>query len=128
MNATTQLRAEMPFVVTLCATPLLCEAVIGALRGFADVRPFPAGARDVAGLLRSLAPDAVVVDRQEEAERAAAWAEETRTPLVHIALAERKLRLLVDGAWADQPEMATTATENLRNTIVGAMYSRRREH
>jgi hypothetical protein len=89
-----------------------------------DVRSFAAG-RDTAGLLAWLRPDGVVVDSDEDAAAAAPFALERDLPLVHVVLAQRKLRVLRDGGW-EEPEGATASPEAVRNIIVGAIFGRGR--
>ena len=63
----TQLRPKddgRPLVAVWCSVPLLGEAVEFALE-FAEVRSFAPSRGDLAGLLRWLRPDAVVVDSDE---------------------------------------------------------------
>jgi len=110
-------------VIMICATPLLREAVADALKEIAEVRSFPAGGGDTDGLLHWLDPDAVVVDRSDEAEAASAFARETHAPLLHISLTERKLRLLQNNGWIE-PAGDGASAEHLRNVLVGMIYGR----
>lgn len=114
-------RAQEPLVAVICATPLLCEGVAAAMEGVADVQSFPAGRGDIDGLLRWLAPDAVVVDRLEEARAATAYARASGAPLLHISLAEPKLLVFVDDSWTTTTDGADSADE-LRNVLVGMMF------
>jgi hypothetical protein len=117
MTATTR----QPLVAFLYSVPLLHEALVSTLDKIADVQAFPAGRGDVTGLLRSLTPDAIVVDDIREAEAASAWAKRHKKPLIHISLREKKIRLLRDGRWE---ESADAATETLRNLLAGSLYGR----
>jgi hypothetical protein len=110
-------------VAVICATPLLLEALTAAMGPTAEVRSFPAGGGDTDGLLRWLAPDAVVVDRAEEAEAAAAFARLSGAPLLHISLTECRLRVLSDSGWTEPAGDAGTAG-HLRNVLVGMMFRR----
>ena len=65
---------EQPLIVLVCRVELLGEALRGALDEIAEVQMFRAGLGDTDGLLRSLRPDAVVVDDTAEAEAALAFA------------------------------------------------------
>jgi hypothetical protein len=114
-----------PLVAVLCSTPILCEALSAALESIADVRRFPAGRGDVAGLLRSLAPDGVVVDSEEDLEAAAEFASEFDAPLVHVSLRRDRLRVLADGEW-QEPESQQASPEAIRNALVGGIYGRAR--
>src|SRR5438046_3126861 len=68
-------RRRQPLVAVLFSVPLLCEAIASALDDIAEVRTFPARRSDTVGLLRSLQPDAVVVDDPIEALELRRWAE-----------------------------------------------------
>jgi hypothetical protein len=116
-------RAE-PLVAVVCRVPLVFEALTAALEGIADVRPFPAGRADTAGLLRALAPDAVVVDSEAEARDAEAFVRETESLLVHISLADETLRTFKDGRW-HEPEHAASP-EAIRNAVVGGIFGPKR--
>src|SRR5205823_13129311 len=91
--------SAQPLVAVVCAVPLLVEAVDAALESVAEVRAFPARGGDVAGLLRWLQPDLVIVDSDESAIEAAVVAEECGLPLVHISVRERALRVFRNGTW-----------------------------
>ena len=112
---------RQPLVAVLYSVPLLCEAISSALDDIAEVRMFRASRGDTVGLLRSLRPDAVVVDHPAEAEEAREWSEEREIPLVHINLRERKIGVLRAGDWE---ESAGAGRESIRNIIAGAMYAR----
>ena len=116
-------RGQEPLVAVICATPLLCEGVAAAMEGVADVQSFPAGRGDIDGLLRWLAPDAVVVDRAEEARAATAYARVSGTPLLHLSLAEPKLLVFLDDSWTTTTDGADS-TDELRNVLVGTMFRR----
>jgi hypothetical protein len=110
-----------PRVAVLYSIPLLCEALGSPLEDIAEVHVFPAG-RDTLGLLRAVRPDAVVVDDADEAEAVRRWAKRHRTPLVHIALRERKIRVLRDGAWEESPG---ASAEAVRNALARSFYARK---
>lgn len=114
-------RPQQPLVVVLYGVPLVCEAISSSLEGIAEVRGFPAHRGDPVGLLRALAPDAVVVDDPAEAAAVRGWAEENEIPLVHVRPRERKLRLLRDGEWLDS---IGGSADTIRNAIAGALYAR----
>jgi hypothetical protein len=113
-----------PLVAAVCTVPLLCEALSTAMDGIAEVQSFPAGREGSAGLLRFLEPDAVVVDTREEAKHAEAYARESGAPLVHVLLAQQKLRLLRAGKWREPP-VDDASPESIRNVLVGALYGPR---
>ncbi len=114
--------SDKPLVVALCSVPLLEEALAAALKDIADVQGFPAHRGDTIGLLRWLKPDAVVVDAEDEAEAAASFASESNSPILHISLAERKLRILRDGAWEEAAEGASP--EEIRNILAAGLFAR----
>src|SRR5215210_6727711 len=115
-SATQPRRDTRPLVAVICATPLLCEAVAAALEGTADLQRFPAGGGDADGLLRGLAPDAVVVDRPEEADAAVAFARMSGAALLHISLSERRLLLLAEEGWRE-PRGDAASPRHLRNVL-----------
>ena len=112
-----------PLIAAICAVPLLVEALTAALDGIAEVQSFPAGRSGTDGLLRSVRPDGVVVDNDEGAEHAAAYARESGAPLVHVQLAAQNLRVLTDGSWG---VVADASPESIRNVLVAALYGPRR--
>ena len=113
-----------PVVAAVCAVPILTEALRTILDGIAEVRTFPARGGDTVGLLRSLAPDAIVVDTEDEAQAAAPFARDAELTLVHVLLRERKLRVLSGEEWQEFEDGASP--EEIRNVLVGALYGSRR--
>jgi hypothetical protein len=116
-------RAAKPLVVALCSVPLLQEGLAVALGDVADLQAFPANGGDTAGLLRVLQPDAVVVDDADEAEAAAAFAKETKSPILHISLQDRTMRILRNGDWQAAGN-ARTSPEDLRNILIASVLAR----
>lgn len=114
---------ERPLVAVVCAVPLLGEAVAAALE-FAEVRAFAADGGDVAGLLRSLHPDAVVVDSEDAAAEAATAQGEHGWPLLHISVQEEELLLLREGKWHAVGSVEGPTPEALRNVVAGALFAR----
>lgn len=112
-----------PFVAVVCSVPLLAEAVSAAL-DFADVRTFAADRGDVAGLLRSVQPDAVVVDSEDAAVEAANVAKEREVPVLHLAARSDELRLFREGAWERVENDDGPTPEALRNAVAGALFAR----
>ena len=114
---------DAPLVAVVYTVPLVTEAVADALAGIAQLRPLPACGSGTAALLRSLRPDAVVVDSHEEAESAAAFGRESGTPVVHLSPREGALRVLAREGWEDVPGGAEPDT--IRNLVVSALFARR---
>jgi hypothetical protein len=112
---------RQPLVAVLYRVPLLCEAIASALDNIAEVWTFPARRGGTVGLLRSVRPDAVVVDDPIEAAAVSAWAESQDVPLVEICLHEQKVRMLQDGEWK---ESVGASAESIRNAIAGSLYAR----
>jgi hypothetical protein len=111
-------------VAIVCRVPILCEALTGALEDVVTVQSFqPSG--DTGGLLRSLRPDGVVVDSEEEAAQTEEYARESGAPIVLIALEARTLRVLRDGRW-EEPADATASSEGVRNVLVGGIFGKGR--
>jgi hypothetical protein len=118
------LERDEPLVAVVCAVPLLGEALVGALEGLAECKIIPARQPELGGLLKSLQPDAIVVDDEEEAAVAATYARFARVPVIHVGLRTAKLRLLHDGNWV-VPEDSNASPEIVRNLIAGEIYGRR---
>lgn len=112
---------RQPLVALLYSVPLLHEALLSTMDSIADIEAFPAGNGDVTGLLRSVKPDAVVVDDADEADAARSWAKRHRKPLIYVSLRDQKIRVLRDGRWE---ESAGTSTETIRNVLAGSLYGR----
>jgi hypothetical protein len=112
---------RQPLVALLYSVPLLHEALLATLDSIAEVEAFPAGRGDVTGLLRSVRPDAIVVDDAIEADEAVPWAKRHQTPLVHVSLREQKIRVLRNGQWE---ESVGTGAETIRNVLAGSLYGR----
>lgn len=108
-----------PLVAVLYTVPLMCEALSWALDGVAEVRTFPAGRGDTAGLLQSVSPDAVVVDDPDEAEAVRDWTNRHERPLVHVSLRDQTIRVLEDGAWV---KSSGATAQCIRNVIAGSIY------
>ena len=112
---------RQPLAAVLYSVPLLCEAIASALENVAEVWTFPARRGDTVGLLRSVRPDAVVVDDPIEAADVKGWAESQDIPLVEICLQKHKIRVLQGGEWK---ESAGTSAESIRNAVAGSLYAR----
>jgi hypothetical protein len=112
-----------PLVAVICRAPILSVAVADALDGVATVKCFPARHGDTEGLLRGLDPDAVVVDCDDDARAAAAFAADSDSPVVHLSLRRATMSVLEDGAWRESDEGATPSA--IRNAIVKQVYGRR---
>jgi hypothetical protein len=113
---------ELPLVALVCAIPLLAEAVRSEL-GFAEVIALADRGGDIRGLLHWLQPDAVVVDTDEAAAGAAAYAQEHELPVVHISPQRQALYVFQDGAWEETGDGEGPTPENVRNVIMGALYA-----
>jgi uncharacterized Rossmann fold enzyme len=113
----------LPLVAVVSAVPMLSEALSDGLAGIAEVRAFPAGRADMAGLLRSLRPDAVIVDTDAEAETASAYAREAGAPAVLVSYGDAKLRVLEGNVWSECDADGLSA-EAVRNVLVGRLFGR----
>lgn len=111
--------------MVVCRAPVVSEAVAAGLESIAEVRAFAAGMGDIVGLLRSLWPDAVVVDDEANAAEAAAFARESDSLLLHVSLREARVRVMRHGLWEDLGESPASA-ETIRNIIVGGIFGRRK--
>jgi hypothetical protein len=110
-----------PLVAVIYTVPLVYEAIASALDDIAEVRSFPGRSGDTVGLLRSVRPDAVVVDDPAESAQVQDWAESQNLPLMEIRLRERKIRVLRNGKWE---ESAGASAGSIRNAIAGSIYAR----
>ena len=115
---------DEPLVAVVCAVPLVAEAQRDALDGLAECKLIPAREKDLGGLLRSLMPDAIVVDDDDEAVAAASYSRFARIPLVHVSLRSRTLSVLEDGHWRAAEEREATP-EGVRNLVAGGLYGRK---
>jgi hypothetical protein len=115
-----------PLVAVVCEVPLLAEALAASLVGIAEVRAFPADVEDLEGLLRSLDPDAVVVDRADSVEAAERFARESDVPLVHVLIRKGEVHMLRAGAWEFHDGDEGTSPEAIRNALVAGMFGRQR--
>ena len=113
-------------VAVVCEVPLLAEALAASLGGIARVESFPADLADLDGLLRSLEPDAVVVDTAEQAEAGTAYARSKGVPLVHVLIRKGELRVLHDTVWEVRAGADGASPEGIRNALVAGMF--RRQH
>jgi hypothetical protein len=113
-----------PLVAVLSRAPIVSEGIAAALGGLADVRHF-VGDGDTDGLLRSLLPDAVVVDTRDRADAAVEFAREADTPLLHISLPEQELRIYGREGWREDVSHGASS-EGIRNALAGALYGRER--
>jgi hypothetical protein len=115
---------DVPLVVAVCGVPLLGEAVAGALDGLADCKVVAAGQPDIAGLLRSLQPDTIVVDDELEAEAAAMYSRFARIPVFYVPPRGRRLRVLESGRWQELEDY-DASPEAIRNLVASGLYGRR---
>ena len=116
---------NLPLVAIVSGVPMLREALRNALDGIAEVRDFPAGQGDTAGLLRSLRPDAIVVDSEEEAESVAAFARESDSPLVLVSYRDEVVKVLGNAGWEESKD-AGVSPEGIRNVLVAGIFGRAR--
>lgn len=124
--SSTQLRLAhkaRPLVAVVCVVPLLGEAMESAL-DFAEVRSFTASDGDIAGLLRWMQPDALIVDSEGDAEDAAAFARDRELPVLHVSAQKRTLRLYRHGTWEIIGSDEGTTPTVIRNVIAGALFAR----
>jgi hypothetical protein len=118
--------ADKTLVAVICEVPLLAEALAASLGGIARIESFPADLADLDGLLRSLEPDAVVVDTAEQAEAGTPYASATGVPFVHVLIRESELRVRRNGVWESRVGTEAASPEGIRNALVAGML--RRQH
>jgi hypothetical protein len=112
-----------PLIALICRVELLGEALHGALDEIAEVRTFPAGLGDTDGLLRSLRPDAVVVDDDRVAEAALGFVAESDSALVYVSVRDEQLRLYIDDEWFDETDSGISP-ESVRNVLIARLLGR----
>jgi hypothetical protein len=115
----------LPLIAIVSSVPMLQEGLRNALEGIAEVRDFPAGRGDTAGLLRSLRPDAVVVDSEEEAESVAVFARESGSPLVLVSYRDEVVKVLGVSGWEESDDVGVSP-EGIRNVLVAGIFGRAR--
>ena len=115
--------SDAPLIAVVCSVPLLREA-LGAALDFGEVRSFSEQGGDIVGLLQWLQPDAVIVDSEDGAASAAAYALEHGLPIVHVSLRDRTLRLYRAGAWEEVANGEGPTPEAIRNVVAGALFAR----
>jgi hypothetical protein len=115
---------DRPLVAVICRVPILAEATTAAVGDVMTVRSF-APSRDTSGLLAWLRPDGIVVDSDEEAAAATAFATAADVPLVHVLPSAGGLRILRHGTW-EEPESMTASPEAVRNVMVGGIFGKGR--
>lgn len=120
----------MPLILAISEAPLLAEALAHDLDGTAVVCCFPAGREDPRGLVAHVTPDAIVVDRRQDAEELAAL----DVPLVHVLVDGRAVRARRADGWHEfpNPDVSPAAIRNvLLGELAASMKNRRpggREH
>lgn len=114
-----------PLVAVVSRAPIVYEALAEAFAGLASLTLLDPDRRDLVGLLASLAPDAVVVDSDEDGDRTAAIARAARSPLVQLSLHEPAVRVFIDGAWRERDDVSASP-EGIRNLVVGTIFGRKR--
>lgn len=112
-----------PLVAVVCSVPLLGEALTTTL-DFAEVRSFSSRGGDIAGLLTWMRPDAVIVDSDEGAAEATAFALKHGVPLVYVSVRDRSLHLYRGGAWEQVGNGEGPTPGALRNVVAGALFAR----
>jgi pyridoxal biosynthesis lyase PdxS len=111
--------ADAPVVAAVCRAAIISEALRATLDGVAVVRTLPAGTGDTAGLLRSVKPQAIVVDCEDEAGQAVDYAREAGLPLVQVSLRGEALRVFGGDGWAERDDADDGA---IRRILLAAIY------
>ena len=112
---------DQPLVAILCSVPLIGVALCDALETVAACKVISARERDVAGLLLSLRPNAIVVDDAEMAEVVAKFGRFADVAVVDVSPRTGDARVLTDGTWSTLDGDSVTP-EDLRNIVAGAIY------
>jgi len=114
---------RQPLVAVVSSVPMIFEALRDTLGLFADVQSLPAQDGTV-GFLRSIRPAAVVVDDEAVLAEARDAAEELGFLLVHLSLADGRVRVFRDGAWAAVDEGDGLRPETVRDVVAAGVFSR----
>ena len=118
--ATFERTRSRPLVVAVCSVPLICEGLAVALEGVAEVQCFPDTRGDVGSLLTWLRPSVVVVDCDETASSAVAFADDAGISLVQVGLRDHKIRVRRQGDWVEQPD--GIAMESVCDILVAEIF------
>lgn len=105
---------DAPLVALACSVPLLDAAVAGSLAGVAKLERLNGRDTELGARLRSLQPDAIVVDRPAAAEAAARYARFARVPVVQLSARDATLRLHAEGRWQ---ELGDATPESIRSLV-----------
>jgi hypothetical protein len=105
-----------PLILAISEAPLLVEALAHDLDGTAVVCRFPAGREDARGLVAHVAPDAVVVERREDADELATL----DLPLVHVLVERRTVRARRNDGWHEYPNPDASPAA-IRNVLLGEL-------
>jgi hypothetical protein len=114
--------ATEPVVLAVTVTPLLNQTLAIALKGVAVLGHIPAGITDLAGLIRHIRPDALIVDSDDRAHELAPAAAECSMPLVHVSLQTQELRVFRNERWTSCPSWGTSPN-TIRNVVIGEIYA-----
>ena len=106
----------LPLILAISDAPLLVEALAQDLDGTAVVCRFPAGREDPCGLVAHVTPDAIVVDRRQEAEEL----EALDVPLVHVLIEGRAVRAHRADGWHEFPN-PDVSPAGIRNVLLGEL-------
>jgi hypothetical protein len=106
----------MLLILAISEAPLLVEALAQDLDGTAVVCRFPAGREDARGLVAHVAPDAVVVERREDADDLASL----DLPLVHVLVERRTVRARRSDGWHEYPNPDASPAA-IRNVLLGEL-------
>lgn len=123
MTVSTRAGRSRPLVVTISDVPIFYEAVAGSLNDRATVQSLEHVGSDMEAVLRTIEPDAVIVDNERDAQAVAAMAAEQGFRIVHVSPDESVLRVLgARGGWSEQglrPMHSEAFRHILRNAILG---------
>jgi hypothetical protein len=119
-SAATERTRSRPLVVAVCSVPLICEGLAAALEGVAEVQCFRDTRGDVGSLLTWLRPSVVVVDCDETASSAAAFADDAGISLVQVGFRDQSVRIRREGGWVEQPD--GMAIESVCDILVAEIF------
>lgn len=109
---------KRPLVVTISNVPIFHAAVVGSLHDWATVQSLEPAGGDTRAVLKAIAPDAVIVDNDRDAQAAAVAAVEQGFRIVHVPPDESVLRVLGSRGWSELglPSMGSEAFGNILRT------------
>jgi len=110
----------MPLSIVVSVAPLMRDALAATLARVGRVDDLADGADGGPAVLGWRLADAVVVDSAEEAAEFESFARECGIPLLHVVVAEERLRVFRSDEWEDLPYEGDPMAA-IRNVLVSGI-------